>query len=51
MHHYAKSYVSSITEIVGYFTIDMIPQKAIKEKSDENDDPSERWHSDFGTAR
>ena len=51
MYHYAQFYVLSVTEIEVYFTIDRIPKKAIKEKPHENDDASERWHSDFGTAR
>ena len=42
MYHYAKFYVSSMTEIEAYFTIDGIPKKAIKEKHHENDDASER---------
>ena len=54
MYHYAKSYVSSMTEMTEneiYFTVDRIPRKAIKEQIDENDDAFERWHSNCGTPR
>ena len=51
MHQYAKFYISSMTEIKGYFTIDSIPKKSYKGETHENDDTPERWHSNFGTAR
>ena len=51
MYRYAKSYVSSLTENEIYFTVDRIPRKAIKEQIDENDDASEKWHSNCGTPR
>ena len=51
MHHYAKFYVPPMTEIEVYFTIGGIPKKSNKGETHENDDASERWHSDFGTTR
>ena len=51
MYHYAKSHVSSTTENEAYFTVDGIPRKSIKEQTNENDDASEKWRSNFGTPR